>query len=73
VPYMQAFGHMALAWIWLDVALAVPPASAPAPSHEGRLRALRYFYRYELPKIGAWLSVAASRDTTCAEMPEEAF
>jgi alkylation response protein AidB-like acyl-CoA dehydrogenase len=73
VPYMQAFGHMALAWIWLDVALAVPPASAPAPSHEGRLRALRYFYRYELPKIGAWLSVAASRDATCAEMPEEAF
>src|SRR6187402_2375589 len=23
VPYMQAFGHMVLAWIWLDVALAI--------------------------------------------------
>ncbi len=23
VPYMQAFGHMVLAWVWLDVALAL--------------------------------------------------
>ncbi len=27
----------------------------------------------ELPKIGAWLQVAASRDPTCAQMPEAAF
>jgi hypothetical protein len=27
VPYMQAFGHTVLAWIWLDVALAAWPAS----------------------------------------------
>jgi butyryl-CoA dehydrogenase len=73
VPYMQAFGHMVLAWIWLDVVLAIEQAAASSPPHEGRLRAARFFYRYELPKIGAWLSVAASRDPTCAEMPEEAF
>ena len=75
VPYMQAFGHMVLAWIWLDVvaselALAVPPSSAAST---GRMRAARYFFHYELPKIGAWLQVVASRDMTCAEMPEEAF
>jgi alkylation response protein AidB-like acyl-CoA dehydrogenase len=73
VPYMQAFGHMVLAWIWLEVVLAIPQASVDVPAQQGRLRAARYFYRYELPKIGAWLNVAASRDTTCAEMPEEAF
>jgi len=72
VPYMQAFGHMVLAWIWLDVALAIPADSRHAP-HVGRLAAMRYFYRYELPKIGAWLAVVASRDPTCAQMPEEAF
>jgi alkylation response protein AidB-like acyl-CoA dehydrogenase len=72
VPYMQAFGHMVLAWIWLDVALVA--AAAPAsPAREGRLRAQRYFFHYELPKIGAWLNVVVSRDTTCAAMPEEAF
>ncbi|MBI2770795.1 MAG: acyl-CoA dehydrogenase [Burkholderiales bacterium] len=70
VPYMQAFGHMVLAWIWLDVALV---ASAPGPATEGRQRALRYFFHYELPKIGAWLKVVETRDPTCADMPEEAF
>jgi alkylation response protein AidB-like acyl-CoA dehydrogenase len=74
VPYMQAFGHMVLAWIWLEVVLAIPDGAARGePAHQGRLRAGRYFYRYELPKIGAWLAVAANRDLTCAEMPEEAF
>jgi alkylation response protein AidB-like acyl-CoA dehydrogenase len=74
VPYMQAFGHMVIAWIWLDVALTVPELAAQqSPVHQGRLRATRYFFHYELPKIGAWLQVAASRDATCAEMPEEAF
>jgi butyryl-CoA dehydrogenase len=73
VPYMQAFGHMVLAWIWLDVVLATPEAASGEPAHQGRLRAARYFYRYELPKIGAWLNVAATRDETCAGMPEEAF
>ena len=74
VPYMQAFGHMVVAWIWLDVALAVAPeATATDSARLGRLHATRYFYRYELPKIGAWLAVAASRDATCADMPEAAF
>ncbi|MGZ5195989.1 MAG: acyl-CoA dehydrogenase [Ramlibacter sp.] len=73
VPYMQAFGHTVVAWMWLDVALAIPPAHRRQPVQQGRLRAERYFYRYELPKIDAWLKVAASRDATCAEMPEEAF
>jgi alkylation response protein AidB-like acyl-CoA dehydrogenase len=73
VPYMQAFGHMVLAWIWLDVVLAIPEDARALPAQQGRLRAARYFCRYELPKIGAWLNVAASRDATCAGMPEEAF
>ncbi|MBX3587522.1 MAG: acyl-CoA dehydrogenase [Ramlibacter sp.] len=75
VPYMQAFGHMVLAWIWLDVALAVPPldASNSVAAHAGRLRATAYFFHYELPKIGAWLQVVSQRDLTCADMPEEAF
>ncbi|MDB5882479.1 MAG: Butyryl-CoA dehydrogenase (Short-chain-acyl-CoA dehydrogenase)-like protein [Ramlibacter sp.] len=73
VPYMQAFGHMVLAWIWLDVALAIPEGGQPAASEVGRMAAVRYFYRYELPKIGAWLAVVATRDSTCAEVPQDAF
>jgi butyryl-CoA dehydrogenase len=70
VPYMQAFGHVVLAWIWLDVALASPGEQA---SDLGRRAACRYFYRYELPKINAWLQVVSTGDTTCADVPEDAF
>ncbi|MBX9613124.1 MAG: acyl-CoA dehydrogenase, partial [Burkholderiales bacterium] len=72
VPYMQAFGHMVLAWIWLDVALAAQ-AAPTSPAQVGRLGAARYFFHYELPKIGAWLHVVSHRDTTCAAFPEDAF
>ncbi len=72
VPYLQAFGHTVLAWIWLDVALA---AQAQPDSHArtGRLAAMRFFFHYELPKIGAWLQVVRDRDLTCASLPEDAF
>ncbi|WP_341903928.1 acyl-CoA dehydrogenase [Polaromonas sp. YR568] len=77
VPYMQAFGHTVLAWIWLDVALvagtSVAGTSAARSSGAGTLGALRYFYHYELPKIGAWLQVVEDRDRTCADFPEELF
>lgn len=71
VPYLQAFGHTVLAWIWLDVACSVPADGSAAA--QGRLAAMRFFYRYELPKIGAWLAVVARCDSTCLDLPEEAF
>ena len=75
VPYMQAFGHGVLAWIWLDVALAALKADSAAihVATAGTLGATRYFFHYELPKTGAWLRVVESRDMTCANLPEEAF
>lgn len=75
VPYMQAFGHLVLAWIWLDVALTVleKDAAQSIAAHAGRIRAAAYFYHYELPKIGAWLNVVQNHDMTCADMPEDAF
>ena len=75
VPYMQAFGHTVLAWVWLDVAVAVLRAGATksVAFQQGKTLACRYFYHYELPKIGAWLSVVQNRDLTCANLPEDAF
>ena len=75
VPYMQAFGHVVLAWIWLDVGLAVlaKDADLAIAAHRGSMAAQRYFFHYELPRIGAWLQVVKSRDMTCANLEEEAF
>jgi len=75
VPYMQAFGHVVLAWIWLDVAQHAleRDAARASPATVGRLGAADFFFHYELPKIGAWLQVVERRDPTCAALPEEAF
>ena len=68
-PYLQAFGHVVLAWLWLDVALA----AQAHPLREGKMAALRYFYAYELPKIDAWLGVVASREPLLREMQDTWF
>ena len=71
VPFMQAMGHAVLAWIWLDVGLTCVGKTDDAST--GRLGAMQFFFNYELPKIDAWLNVVSSRDSTCADLPEDAF
>jgi butyryl-CoA dehydrogenase len=78
VPYLQAFGHTVIAWIWLDVALCAQALLAQAGSGDeaalrGKLAACRFFYRHDLPKVAAWLQVVASRDDTCRTMDEAWF
>jgi len=75
VPYLQAFGHTVLAWIWLDVAACALDNDPKQEqiSTQGHVGCTRFFFHYELPKIGAWLGVVESRDPTCAAFPEEAF
>ena len=71
VPYLQAFGHLVLAWIWLDVSASCRGDQTPAQT--GRQAAAKFFYHYELPKIDAWLQVVSNRDMTCANLAEDAF
>jgi butyryl-CoA dehydrogenase len=70
-PYLQAFGHLVLAWLWLDVALAVTGRD-DAFAH-GKRAAMRYFFDYELPKMDAWLAVVAARSPVCREMRDDWF
>ncbi|MEP7280647.1 MAG: acyl-CoA dehydrogenase [Rubrivivax sp.] len=70
-PYLQAFGHVVVAWIWLDVALVGDGDDGPAAC--GRRAAMQYFYAYELPKIDAWLGVVAQREDVCRAMQDEWF
>jgi butyryl-CoA dehydrogenase len=79
-PYLQAFGHVVLAWLWLDVGLAcearLSAASADAGTLaplQGRLAAMRYFYAFELPKTDAWLLPVAARQAVCREMRDAWF
>ncbi|MES2089300.1 MAG: acyl-CoA dehydrogenase, partial [Pseudomonadota bacterium] len=63
-PYLQAFGHTVLAWIWLELALAAKAAQAKGDWDQGplgtgflkgKLATADYFFQFELPKIDAWL------------------
>ena len=79
-PYLQAFGHTVLAWIWLELALAAQGqkgaasrASSDAAFLQGKRAACDYFFHYELPKIDAWLGVVSRRDMTCAHAPIDGF
>jgi alkylation response protein AidB-like acyl-CoA dehydrogenase len=69
--YLQAFGHVVVAWVWLDVALAA--LNAPAARREGVLSACRYFFAYELPLVDAWLQVVRTREPVCREMQDAWF
>ena len=81
-PYLQAFGHTVLAWIWLELGLAAKSAQAQGqwdasplgPGFlKGKLAATDYFFAYELPKIDAWLGVVSRRDLTCAQAEADWF
>ena len=76
-PYLQAFGHVVLAWIWLELGLAARAAEPATPTEHDRnaglLAALRFFHRYELPKIDAWLGVVSTREAVCREMQDSWF
>ena len=70
-PYLQAFGHVVLAWLWLDVALATNDATPKMKA--GKLAATRYFFAYELPKIDTWLALVSSREAVCRNMQDDWF
>jgi alkylation response protein AidB-like acyl-CoA dehydrogenase len=76
-PYLQAFGHVVLAWLWLDVAAVCRARLADGTGEEaadrGRMAAMRYFYAYELPKTDAWLLAVASRQPVCRDMQDGWF
>lgn len=75
--YLEAFGHVVMAWIWLEQALVAHAALASGSHDEdfyrGKLAAATYFYRFELPKIGPQLDLLASLDRTTLDMQDAWF
>ncbi len=76
--YLEAFGHLVLAWIWLEQALAaqraLPAADAESAAfYRGKLQAFRYFFEWELPRIEPQLALLASLNDATLEMQDEWF
>jgi len=76
--YLEALGHTVLAWIWLEQGLlaarALPEAGeADGDFYRGKLQACRYFFRWELTKVGPQLDLLQSIDTTTLDMRDAWF
>ena len=69
--YLEAAGHVVIAWMWLEQLVAVGERSGDF--YEGKRAAARFFFRWELPKVGPMLDLLASADTTTLEMREAWF
>jgi butyryl-CoA dehydrogenase len=76
--YLDTFGHVVIAWMWLRMAMI---ATVRAPGsvgteqafYTGKLQACQYFYRYELAPVAARLGFLARADDTCLTMREDWF
>ncbi len=69
--YLEAFGHIVIAWIWLEQAIAAQGKAGDF--YDGKRSAAHYFFRWELPKVDAQLDLLASLDRTTLDMKEEWF
>lgn len=68
--FLDAMGHVVVAWIWLEQAAAVHGQDSFA---EGKRAAARYFFRYELPRAQQQLEFLGTCDTTALRMRSEWF
>ncbi|MBX9638558.1 MAG: acyl-CoA dehydrogenase [Mycobacteriaceae bacterium] len=64
--YLECFGHIVIAWIWLDKVTRA--AGCDGDFYDGKRQAARYFFIYELPKVAAQLDLLATVDTTTLQM-----
>ncbi|MBI3224073.1 MAG: acyl-CoA dehydrogenase [Mycolicibacterium cosmeticum] len=69
--YLEAFGHIVIAWIWLEQFLAA--GDHAGDFYDGKRQAARYFFHYELPKTAPQLELLASLDRTTLEMAPDWF
>ena len=79
VKYLDLFGNVVMAWIWLMQgvvaarALEANPHEIDESFYRGKLQAMRYFFRFELPEIGPWAKLLLALDETSYEMAVDWF
>lgn len=69
--YLEAFGHVTVAWVWLGQVLAL--GARDDAFARGKRQAARWFLRWELPRVDAWLDRLADNDDSALAMRDEWF
>ncbi|WP_370012225.1 acyl-CoA dehydrogenase [Nocardiopsis sp. LDBS0036] len=65
-PYLEAVGHVVVAWMWLEQLVAAH--GREGGFYEGKRAAAAYFFRHELPRTGPQFDLVASRDRTVLDV-----
>jgi len=79
VKYIELFGHVVIAWMWLKQGIVASQALTKSlhqdekSFYRGKLQALQYFYRFELPQIALWSQLLKNSDSTCYDMQHDWF
>ena len=76
--YLEAVGHVVVAWLWLEMAHVAACRLGCTSAEDrhfylGKLQACRYFFQWELPKVGPQLALLESIDTTTLDMQDAWF
>ncbi len=66
--YLDATGHLVIAWMWLEQERAA--RGKEGAFYEGKRLAARYFVTHELPRIGPLLDLLDSGDTLLRDMDD---
>jgi hypothetical protein len=66
--YLEAAGHLVIAWMWISQAAAADGKTGDF--YEGKRLAARYFVTHELPRIGPLLDLLDARDTLLADLDD---
>ena len=69
--YLEATGHIVVAWMWLEQVLAV--SDKTGHFYDGKRVAAQYFFTYELPKVDAQFDLLASLDRTTLDARPDIF
>ena len=70
VSYLNMFGHITIAWLWLRQAevatlkLAEAPHSDDEKFYNGKIQAMKYFFNSELPLTYHWGNLVKDIDST---------
>jgi len=68
--FLAAFGHVIVAWLWLEQAMAARRRpiddGVDRDFLNGKVRACRFFIECELPRVEAWLNIVDSRSNIAA-------
>jgi len=79
VKYLELFGHVIIAWLWLKQGIVATKALEKQPHledvnfYKGKLQALQYFYRFELPETSIWSKLLLNTDSSTYDMQVEWF